>query len=182
MHHRAQSHHLLVQLFVVHQRPCRSSQGRMQCCRGACNPLLRLGQQVLDFSLAEGAHCCHQFVIKQRSCRRTSRLCTSHDNEKDKKWRLTISLSGPCRYKNLNSQLYQRRGRLNLWLSHWEMGTPGDGKGWKLVTAGTSGGILPHLQLCCCRTGSVHWQQRGSWELCLVKHLSHTVVPGGSRV
>lgn len=151
--------------------------------QGCLQPLAEAG------ATSAGLFTCRRCTLLSSICHQTkelqeniSRLCTSHDNEKDKKWRLTISLSGPCRYKNLNSQLYQRRGRLNLWLSHWEMETPGDGRGWKLVTAGTSGGILPHLQLCCCRTGSVHWQQRGSWELCLVKHLSHTVVPGGSRV
>lgn len=112
-------------------------------CRDAQDLLLRLGQQVLDLSLAEGVHWCHQPVTKQRTLRKRSADCTAAVTVKRTQRRLTVSSPRPCRYKNLNPQLCQRRRRWGLCCLHWKMETSGDAKGWKLVTAGSRGGLLP---------------------------------------
>lgn len=92
MLHRAQSHHLLLQLFLMHPRPWlgRSSQGKMQLCRcqlqGCLWPLAEA--EAASAGLRTCRRCtlvspvCHQAKELQEEL---SRLYSSSDNEKDEK-------------------------------------------------------------------------------------------------
>lgn len=148
--------------------------------RDACDPLLRLRQQALDFALAEGIHWCHQSVTKQRSCRRSSADCTAAVTMKKMKKEIDHIFARTLQLQEPEALTVPKEGQAGSVLialgdgGFWWWQRPEDCDCWHQRRAPSSSAAL----LLQNRFSTL--VAEGKLSACPTKHLSHSVVPGGS--